>query len=84
MNQLIEDGFIIEIETINSPARYDSAMNIHSHIICNKCHQVSDIDNSFLENIDCKVKEITKYQHISHNIIFTGICPRCQEKKEGN
>lgn len=61
--------------------RYDANTDFHSHVICTKCHSVSD----YFGEIDIN-KNIEELQNLSgfkidaYDVNFYGICENCKNK----
>lgn len=54
----------------------------HTHYInCVKCHKKVKIDFCPIDEIEKHVYEEVGYTLISHNMMFDGICSKCNEKK---
>lgn len=61
--------------------RYDANTDIHSHVICTKCHSVTD----YFDNIDLKehIKELENmsgYSIKAYEINFYGLCDKCKNE----
>ncbi len=82
LNALCEDGLLLHIKLPNAADRYDHNVFSHRHVSCKLCGCVSDI----LTEYDAALDELAQVQsgffEITHDTIFTGICPRCNKKKE--
>ncbi len=79
LNLLSEEGLIKRIKLLGESDRFDKTLENHSHIICEKCGEVSDImgDNiqEFIDQLESKTdSRITKYE-----ISLRGICSDCQQ-----
>ncbi|MEG0913553.1 MAG: transcriptional repressor [Oscillospiraceae bacterium] len=74
---LAGEGVLKKIEIPNAPDRVDYNTSDHYHIICNACGRVFDINFPFFD--DMAVPENTQgFRILSHDIMFKGICPKCQ------
>ncbi len=60
--------------------RYDANVDFHSHVICTKCHSVSDYfgDIDISENID-EIQKMSGFKINAYDVNFYGLCEKCQE-----
>ncbi|MDO4300874.1 MAG: Fur family transcriptional regulator [Clostridia bacterium] len=71
---------IREFNVSEDSNRYDARTDIHSHLICTKCHKVFD----YLEDINIE-KNINRIQDCSgfavdaYDISFYGVCENCKK-----
>jgi len=76
LNQLTEQGTIRMIQ-LNGVARYDGNMNPHNHFVCDKCHEIYDIQilgEDFISEV-----EIKNNHHVTHyHLEARGICKNCK------
>ncbi|NCB33464.1 MAG: transcriptional repressor [Erysipelotrichia bacterium] len=84
LTQLSETGKIRYLAVPgNSSDRYDWRLEDHSHLLCRCCGTVIDIapveDD---HHADEQVALRSGYQDVQHSLIFSGICPECQKKKD--
>jgi len=82
MFTLVQMGKIWKINS-SGPARYDGNMERHWHIECTKCDAVDDVwlSVNIGEVIDFS-KSIGNYTLIEYKIDFSGICDKCNSKKD--
>ncbi len=75
IKQLVEDGFLAEVELMNEPSRYELAgKEHHHHFRCRKCDKVFDLGGCTHE-IDRLVPR--GYRVEEHQILFYGLCKSC-------
>ena len=77
LNKLVELKKIKRIKMPNSVDRYDKNF-IHGHAICIKCNKLTDIYEDCLIN----VPNIKKFKIIDYDLIFNGICEKCQKEEK--
>lgn len=80
INALAEGGEVTLVFVPNSAVHVDHRTTPHYHFKCRVCGGVSDVDMAFLERIEKKIARKNGFQFESHEIIFSGLCPRCKEK----
>lgn len=73
-----KNGLVQELNVGEDSFRYDCTISSHPHIICVECRSVSDMESQTLQNIREKVSEETKFQLLSEQLYFYGVCPDCQ------
>jgi Fur family transcriptional regulator, peroxide stress response regulator len=68
------------VQEINFPkgqARFDSYMNPHINLICLKCGNIKDLDDTTVKEITMKVAEATKFKPTGQRMDVYGICQKC-------
>lgn len=80
LETLEKEGFIRRIPTLYKEDIYESCKTkVHSHFICNQCHEIIDLKNKeefkpfYLDN-ECLVEEKC--------LVYYGTCKECQKKYE--
>ena len=86
LNSLIETGLLNKVAVPSGADRFDHILTRHYHIECTDCGAFSDVDTEYLEDIDLKIAKATNYKMDNHDIVFRGLCPKCQAKlqKQGH
>ena len=79
LNSLVETGLLNKVAVPSGADRFDHILTRHYHIECTNCGAFSNVDTEYLEDIDLKIANSTKYEMDNHDIVFRGICPQCQE-----
>lgn len=73
LNEVLELGFS------NDDNRYDGNRPYpHPHLICVRCHKITDPPVSLIDNLTQEVAGLTGYQVLSHRLDFYGLCPDCR------
>ena len=80
LQRFAERGELARLSFPDKPDRYDGCTRKHYHGMCTECGNISDIFLSYLEDIDKTVSLQAGIKVISHNILFSIICPDCQTK----
>ena len=73
-----------EIKKIAHPTygyMYDKTCLPHYHFYCIECHELSDLDINYLDNID-HIPNDCGHDINEHVITFTGTCRNCLNKKK--
>ena len=77
--ELSTGGEILKIDAGDGTERYDGCATPHYHMICKKCHSVSDIELEYDADLDAKVAEISGADVDFHSVLFSGICEKCKK-----
>lgn len=80
LNQLVERGDIQKVELPGDMERYDHICGQHYHIKCVRCGRIFDADMEIIKDLESRLKDRQGFLFLSHDIIFRGVCPQCQEK----
>lgn len=81
LNMLVEIGKIRKIIMPGVSDRFDKTRESHYHLYCKNCNVIDDVILPNITEIDKLVENHTGHKIVSHDIVFTGICKKCQ--KEG-
>lgn len=76
LNNLVEDGLVKKIIMDDDTLRYDNVLERHYHYVCRNCDEIIDVyENCFvdIDNIQGNIVD-------DYDIIFNGICKKCQGK----
>lgn len=74
INQVLEIG-------LRDDSHYDgNRPDPHPHLACNKCNRIVDGDFNLPQEAIQHLELATGYQVHSHQVMFFGVCPDCQEK----
>lgn len=79
-------GLVQELNVGEGGLRYDAVVDPHSHVYCESCSKVRDVENLSLEQVQDEkvfneVKNETGFEVKSTQVFFYGFCPECQEEK---
>jgi Fur family ferric uptake transcriptional regulator len=75
-------GEIQKLDSGSSLKRYDGRADCHYHIRCERCDRLADI--FFHPGVDlvARVRELTDYSVVGHQLEFVGVCPDCRRSSE--
>ncbi len=79
LNRLAEMNEIRKVEVFGGAQRFDCRRNPHYHVKCQCCEEIFDVDMEYMDNLKDQIKNSHGFEFINHDIMFTGICPRCKE-----
>ena len=77
LGKLAEAGMLRRIPMPNNADRYDTTLTAHYHIFCKSCGEFRDLDYPYLLSINSEVERDSGYKLDEHDIVFTGLCPKC-------
>ena len=72
------------VQEINFPkgqARFDSYMNPHINLVCLKCGNITDLDDTIIKEITRKVTAFAKFKPTGQRMDVYGICQKCSSTK---
>lgn len=82
LNALYEAGLINCISMPNGANRYDHILSKHYHMLCTVCGDFSSLrEVPYDHDLDKIVEKTTGFKLRSHAVVFSGICPACQDKQ---
>jgi Fur family peroxide stress response transcriptional regulator len=76
---LKELDWIQELNFPKGQARFDSYINPHINLICLNCGNITDLDDTTVQEITNKVAAATKFKPKGQRIDVYGICQKCSE-----
>ena len=81
LNLLDDNG---EIQQVAAPVanRFDLRCDPHYHMMCVRCGSVVDAPLEYQKAYDELVAKSSGFQVVSHQTLFKGMCPNCQEKED--
>lgn len=79
-------GLIQELSVGEGGLRYDANIKPHSHIYCEICGKVDDVNRYYLDELQDrslmeKVKKETGYEVSFVQLYFFGKCPQCMQNE---
>jgi Fe2+ or Zn2+ uptake regulation protein len=75
---LERDGLIKRIDLGDGKVHYERTEEHHEHIRCNDCGRVAEVEGCVIEGASSAVRSSTGFQVTSHQLLFSGICPDCE------
>lgn len=79
LSQFVEDGKVDRIALTDAVVRYEVAKDFHYHLACEMCGK---IENLMLTHPLGFPEKLRGYNIDSHELVFYGICPKCQKELE--
>ena len=78
LNLLADQGEILRVQIPNTADRFDFNTAHHYHVRCQHCGKVFDVSIPYFENLEKNINQTDGFLLLSHDIVFSGICPSCQ------
>jgi len=82
LRQLASGGIIRQVSLPDGLERYDGRAHRHYHFRCRECRYIYDVDIEHLAGINDAIQGKYGFQVDNHDVVFTGICLKCQNKNE--
>ncbi len=80
LSELCLSGEVLKIDAGDGTERYDGCAEPHYHMICKRCHSVSDIDVEYDSGLDIQAAEISGADIDFHSVLFSGTCEKCKNE----
>jgi len=77
INSMIDILYVSEVKIPNKKSVYELTKEEHSHLVCNKCNSILDIDLN-LSTIKDEASKKSGFNLAKSSVVFTGLCPKCQ------
>lgn len=75
--RLEADGGVRRVELGDGKARYEAAGDHHEHVRCERCGAVGAVPGCVVGDALPRVQQLTGFRVTGHQILFSGVCPRC-------
>jgi Fe2+ or Zn2+ uptake regulation protein len=82
LNQLRDNGEIMELDFGSNQSRYDGNAKNHYHFSCIECGKVYDMHISLIKAIEQRAKEEKRFMVSGYRLEYYGLCPSCQTTPE--
>jgi len=82
LQKFVEIGVARIVEDFEDLRRYDGVLENHHHFHCLRCHEIIDINDEKLKEIEIPSLSNTGLIVFESRIIFTGLCPKCHQKNK--
>lgn len=78
LNVLCAQGLVRRVRLTDAPDRFDFTLRPHYHLRCRRCGCFTDVFLPLPDKLDRAVARQTGFAAVEHDIVFTGVCARCQ------
>lgn len=80
LHELEELGEILALDLGTGSLRFDPNIDGHHHLVCRECGWMGDVHEIETETFEVSNRERDGFLVEETEIVFRGICRRCQEK----
>jgi Fur family ferric uptake transcriptional regulator len=81
LNELVAMGEVDEVTFSGGPKRYDpNVTDRHQHLVCVHCGDLRDVQPLGEADLRLPGTESHGYQVVDVDIVFRGVCGRCQDE----
>ena len=77
INLMLEASFIQEVKIPNEKSVYELTKDAHSHIVCDSCGEIMDIELN-LDSVISDAAQSSNYKINKSDLILSGTCKNCQ------
>ncbi|MGI9603603.1 MAG: Fur family transcriptional regulator [Acidimicrobiales bacterium] len=79
LNDLVGMGELHQLDLGNGPARFDTTIDAHHHVMCESCGVVADVHADFTA-IELPATLADQFSVTTTEVVFRGRCSRCATK----
>ena len=79
LNQLRDNGEIIELNYGSSQSRFDGRRDKHYHFCCTDCENIYDLHMTPIKSIEAKAKSASDFHITGYRLEFYGTCNACRD-----
>ncbi len=80
LETLVRLGVIARPSHPGSAAHYDSATERHHHLVCIRCHRVTDLEAPLVDELRMPDTRRMGFQIRDYSVHFSGLCAECRQK----
>ena len=77
LNSQVENGKLTTIITKDNITHYDYNRDDHCHLVCTKCHEITDTPTTNFIDLDY-LQEKYGFEVDKQNVILYGVCKKCK------
>lgn len=78
LTQLSDKGMIGKVNIPGDPVRFDRNLSKHSHLVCESCGKIIDIDENLIDFNFSKLEQ-EGIRVVGADILLKGICADCND-----
>jgi Fur family transcriptional regulator, ferric uptake regulator len=75
---LTETGQVLKLACGQTESRYDGTVTPHTHVCCESCHRVADVELDLPALADLAGTTVDGFTIASHSLLLRGICESCR------
>ena len=77
LGRLADEGVVRRVQLGDGKARFEAAGEHHEHVRCDSCGVVGAVPGCVVRNAVPRVQEATGFRVTGHQLLFSGLCPKC-------
>jgi Fur family ferric uptake transcriptional regulator len=81
LETLSRSGIIRKLELGGTQKRFDGDPEDHYHVRCINCGRLDDVPTKPIPDIEDAFRNVCDYQITGHQLVLTGLCPKCKKTK---
>jgi Fur family ferric uptake transcriptional regulator/Fur family peroxide stress response transcriptional regulator len=81
LNQMRDNGEILELNCGGGQSRYDGKASNHYHFCCKSCGRIWDLPMPVIKSVETRTKALKDFQVEGHRLEFYGLCQECGERQ---
>lgn len=81
LHLLVNEGVLTSVRS-EGAERFDRRCDGHAHVVCQSCGRVEDVMLPARDHLDDAVEKATGFEVVSHETMFSGLCPACQAQAQ--
>ena len=74
-----ENGKLKKVSVVGKTDRYELNTGCNYHLVCEVCGKIEDLEMAGAIKTPARLMD---YEVHSHELMFYGVCPKCQKKKK--
>ena len=78
LDLLRELGLVQMVQFPGTAARYEARLDRHHHLLCTRCHQLSDVEAPHLAELVGEIAAGVGFQPSDFKLQVSGLCRRCR------
>jgi Fur family peroxide stress response transcriptional regulator len=73
-----EKGLALKVNPLHEVARYDGETSRHAHLVCRRCHQITDLPWESAQAAPIPAADLRGFKVEQQSLTLWGLCPKCQ------
>ena len=78
---LYHKGLILKVNPLHEVAHYDGTNRPHAHLICRRCHRITDLDRQLPEGEVLPPEDLRGFRVERQYLTLWGLCQPCQQQE---
>ncbi|TAM72922.1 transcriptional repressor [bacterium] len=81
LDLLRELGLVQMVQYPNAAARYEARLDKHHHLLCTRCHELSDVEAPHLDELVGQIAAGVGFEPRDFKLQVSGLCRRCRNDR---